>query len=75
MVGCSANECKNTAEQGFKLFRIPKDSARQLIWLERLQVKKWKANPPQNFNNCYICEVIFINFRFSVEVLLLFILT
>ncbi|TGZ48982.1 hypothetical protein DBV15_12072 [Temnothorax longispinosus] len=35
MVGCCAKHCKNRSENGFRMFRFPKDKQRKQVWLEK----------------------------------------
>ncbi|XP_039281522.1 peroxynitrite isomerase THAP4-like isoform X2 [Nilaparvata lugens] len=51
MVGCSAPNCANKTEKGFRLFRFPTDEKRKAIWLQNCRLDKWKPT-----SNSRLCE-------------------
>ncbi|XP_039287478.1 peroxynitrite isomerase THAP4-like [Nilaparvata lugens] len=51
MVGCSAPNCVNKTEKGFRLFRFPTDEKRKAIWLKNCRRDKWKTT-----SNSRLCE-------------------
>lgn len=44
MVGCSAPNCQNKSENGFRLFRFPEDVERRERWLINCRRDKWKPS-------------------------------
>ena len=44
MVGCSAPNCQNKSENGFRLFRFPEDVERREHWLINCRCDKWKPS-------------------------------
>ncbi|EZA52886.1 hypothetical protein X777_07704 [Ooceraea biroi] len=52
MPSCCAKKCKNRSEQGFRLFRFPKDIQRKNIW-----TKQCGLQPKENAR---LCEVFII---------------
>ncbi|XP_039286611.1 THAP domain-containing protein 2-like [Nilaparvata lugens] len=51
MVGCSAPNCANKTEKGFRLFTFPTDEKRKAIWLQNCRLDKWKPT-----SNSRLCE-------------------
>ncbi|XP_025267263.1 uncharacterized protein LOC112638896 [Camponotus floridanus] len=50
MPGCCAKNCRNRAEQGFRLFRFPADEKRKQIWIKQC------AKHPKGDSR--LCEVL-----------------
>ncbi|XP_039284363.1 uncharacterized protein LOC120351386 isoform X2 [Nilaparvata lugens] len=51
MVGCSAPNCANKTEKGFRLSRFPTNEKRKAIWLQNCRRDKWKPT-----SNSRLCE-------------------
>ena len=57
MPGCSAVNCTNRTEKGFRCFIFPKDPERRQRWVVNCRRDKWQ---PTNFS--FLCEVRIIKF-------------
>ncbi|CAL1680856.1 unnamed protein product [Lasius platythorax] len=57
MPSCCAENCRNRAEQGFRLFRFPADQERKEIW-----IKQCAKNPK---GDSRLCEFHFDDFQFE----------
>lgn len=51
MPACSAKNCNNRSEQGFRLFRFPSDEKRKRIWGEKC------GKDPKKYSR--LCEVYY----------------
>ncbi|XP_046402051.1 uncharacterized protein LOC124168014 isoform X2 [Ischnura elegans] len=54
MVGCSAINCSNRSDQGFKTFRIPRDPVRRQAWINFIGREGWIPG-----SGASICEAHF----------------
>jgi len=52
MTGCAGYSCSNRSENGYLLFRFPRDVKRRKEWAHRCARKDWKPT-----NDSRICEV------------------
>ena len=52
MTGCSAYNCSNRSEQGFKMRLFPRDPARRKLWASKVKRLNWE---PTNASS--LCEV------------------
>ena len=57
MGGCSAPNCRNHSNKGFKMYNVKRDKCLQDIWIQNMRRADWAWYPPQNITNCQLCEV------------------
>lgn len=62
MVGCSAPNCQNRSEKGYRLFSFPADKERRLKWLINCRRDKWTPTSTSR-----LCEVHFESSQFEAN--------
>uniref|UniRef100_H2Z4S2 THAP-type domain-containing protein n=1 Tax=Ciona savignyi TaxID=51511 RepID=H2Z4S2_CIOSA len=59
---CSAPNCKNRTEKGFKMYRFPTDSTLKRIWLRNCRRANWMPTTSSR-----LCQVHFDNSQFKTR--------